>query len=211
MAFALALGAFLAEAVVISLSGVMAPGPITAVAVGQGGRSPRAGIWVAIGHGIVELPLTVGVYLGVGRLLGLPYVRPSIALAGGAVLLWMGLGMLRALKQGAVVAQSESRSPLVAGIVLSLGSPYFLIWWATVGAALISRSTEFGVIGFVLFALAHWLCDLVWDTILSVLAYRGGQFFGKRFQVAVFAVCGGALLFFGGRLMLEGARELGVL
>src|SRR5512135_1165234 len=128
---------FLVEATLISLSGVLAPGPITAVAVGQGSKSPRAGTLVAIGHGIVELPLMVAVFFGVGKLMNLLYMRAAIAFLGGAVLLWLGVGMLRMVKKAEVGADRQARSPIVAGILLSAGNPYFLIWWATVGAGLI--------------------------------------------------------------------------
>jgi len=53
---------FLFTAVVISLSGVMAPGPITAVTIGKGSKSPYAGALIAIGHGIVEFPLMVAIF-----------------------------------------------------------------------------------------------------------------------------------------------------
>ena len=66
---------FLFEATLISLSGVLAPGPITAVVVGEGNASPHAGAFVALGHGLVELPLMVAVFYGVGQVVDLPYVR----------------------------------------------------------------------------------------------------------------------------------------
>ena len=56
---------FLFEAVLISLSGVMAPGPMTAFAVGKGSESPHAGALIAIGHGIVEVSLMISVFYGV--------------------------------------------------------------------------------------------------------------------------------------------------
>jgi len=55
---------FLLEAVLISLSGVMAPGPMTAAAVGMGSKSPHAGAFLAVGHGIVEFPLMVAILYG---------------------------------------------------------------------------------------------------------------------------------------------------
>lgn len=196
MTFAL----FLLEAAFISLSGVMAPGPITTVTVGKGSTSPRAGALIAVGHGIVEFPLMIAVFYGVGRLFALPYVKVGIAVVGSAFLLMMGVGMLRSARQTTVVDGQETRSPLVAGILLTAGNPYFLIWWATVGATLIARSMAFGVLGFAIFAVVHWLCDLTWDSFLSVLSFKGGQFFGKSFQKVVFAVCGVALIFFSGKL-----------
>jgi threonine/homoserine/homoserine lactone efflux protein len=49
------LSAFLLEAVLISLSGVIAPGPVTAVTVSKGTKSPHAGAIIALGHGIESL------------------------------------------------------------------------------------------------------------------------------------------------------------
>jgi threonine/homoserine/homoserine lactone efflux protein len=195
---------FLSEAVLISLSGVMAPGPITAVVVGKSSESPKAGALVAIGHGIVELPLMVAVFLGLGRLLDAVLIRAMIGIAGGVFVIWMGVGMLRHFNQHAVDPERDTRSPLVSGILLSIANPYFLVWWGTVGAALILRSFEFGLIGFIAFALGHWLCDLAWDSLLGVAAFKGGQFFGNRFQQVVFALSGVMLLFFGGRLVWDG-------
>jgi len=81
--------------------------------------------------------------------------------------------------------------------LLSAGNPYFLVWWATVGASLILRSIEFGIIGLILMAVVHWCCDLVWYQFLSWLSFQGGRFFGNRLQMAVFIICGLAMLYFG--------------
>lgn len=53
----MALLTFLFTAVIISLSGVMAPGPMTTVTISKGSKSPYAGALIAVGHGIVEFPL----------------------------------------------------------------------------------------------------------------------------------------------------------
>ena len=205
---AMTFSTFLIEAVLVSLSGVMAPGPITSVSVGYGSENPRAGAWVALGHGLVEFPVMIGVFLGVGAVMDMPWVRIVIALVGGIFLLYMGVGMLRNVRQEEIAGSVNSRSPLAAGVLLSLGNPYFLIWWATVGAGLILRSTEFGLLGFAAFAVGHWLCDLGWDTFLSTLSFRGGQFFGKKFQQVVFAISGAFLLFYSGKLLWEGVRAV---
>ncbi len=199
---------FFFEVVFISLSGVMAPGPITAVAVGKGSEKPAAGAWVALGHGIVEIPLMIAVYFGVGHLFKADSVKAAVGILGGLFVVWMGVGMLRSIRQDAVQPGDEFRSPLLAGIVLSAGNPYFLIWWVTVGAALILRSVEFGILGFIAFAIGHWLCDLLWDSFLSVLSFKGGQFFGKRFQQAIFVLSGAMLLFFGGQLVWNSVAGL---
>lgn len=200
--------AFLSGAVLVSLSGVMAPGPITAVAVGRGASAPSAGPLVAVGHGIAEIPMMVAVTLGIGRLLDVPFVRPAISIAGAIVLVVMAIGMFRSARRGPAAAGALDRSPLAAGVILSLGNPYFLVWWVTVGAALITRSLAFGLLGFAAFAFAHWLCDFLWCTFLSTLSFRGGRFFGGRLQLAVFVICGAALLIFSARLVWDAATSL---
>jgi threonine/homoserine/homoserine lactone efflux protein len=200
------LPSFLLETVFISLSGVMAPGPITAVAVGKGSESPYAGALVAIGHGIVEFPLIAAVFWGVGSLLSGLYVKTAIALVGGVFLLYMGVSMFRSARRAEMSSSEATRMPIIAGAVLSAGNPFFLIWWATIGAALIARSIQFGIGGLAAFAVVHWSCDLVWCSFLSVLSFKGGRFFGRRFQEVLFAACGVCLVFFGGKFIVDAAR-----
>lgn len=199
---------FLAGAALISLSGVMAPGPLSAVTVGKGSESPHAGIFIAIGHGIVEIPLMAAVLFGFGYVVTLPGVRPAVDIAGGAVLLLMAIGMFRGLRGSAVTAVSDGRSPLAAGVVLTAANPYFLVWWATVGASMVMGASVFGPAGMAVFMAVHWLCDFGWSWALSALSYRGGRFFGDRFQKAVFAVSGVILLVFSGTFIYEAVMSL---
>ena len=201
--------AFLAQAVVISFSGVLAPGPVTAVTLGMGARNRHAGALVAVGHGIVEFPLMVLIIVGLGRVFEIAQVRVGIGLAGGVMLALMGAAMLRgARKAGGVEASRPKRGPILTGIVLSAGNPYFLLWWATVGLALASRAAELGLLAFGLFAVLHWLCDLVWLETLSWTSFKGSRLLGGRSQRIVLAVCGAALLGFGGLFLYKAGRDL---
>lgn len=194
--------AFLVEAVIISLSGVIAPGPMTAVTVGKGSESPHAGALVAIGHGIIEFPLMIVVFCGFGYLIDLPHVKEIIGVVGGLFLVLMAISMFRSMNTAEVRSHRYTRSPVVAGMLLSLGNPYFIIWWATVGAALILRSASFGMIWFGTFAILHWSCDFLWSYFLSALSFRGRRFFGKGFQKVVFAICGAFLVFLSAKFIL---------
>ena len=199
---------FLFEAALISLSGVMAPGPITAVTLGKGNNSPHAGAFVAIGHGVIEFPLMISIFYGFGYLLKLSYVKAAIAFVGGLFLLFMGIGMFRSITQLEISSRRYPHSPIIAGVLLSIGNPYFLLWWATIGAALILHSLKFGVLGFVIFMIVHWLCDFLWLYFLSALSFKGGQFFGKGFQKISFAICGVFLLFLSGKFIFVAVRMI---
>lgn len=192
------LALFLLKVYGISLSGALAPGPVTAAAIAMGARHRFAGTLMAVGHGIVEFPLMVLLILGVGRWLALPRVGIAIGLAGGSFLIFMAVQMFRSLGTAAAEELPAMRSgPLVAGIVLSGGNPYFLLWWATVGLTLITTARGFGVWAFVLFSLAHWSVDLVWLTLLSWGSFKGSVLLGPRRRRFILAVCAAAMFGFG--------------
>ena len=200
------LSTFLLEAVLISLSGVMAPGPITAVTVSKGTKSPHAGAIIALGHGVVEMPLMILILYGFGEILKILYIKAIIGLLGGLFLLKMGLDLLKGIKQAKIDSSNDPHSPLMAGIILSLANPYFLIWWATIGSILIFRSITFGLLGFAIFMVLHWSCDFFWCYFLSALSFKGGQFFGKRLQQVLFLICGVFLLFFSSKFIYDAAK-----
>jgi len=200
--------AFLVQAVLISLSGVMAPGPLTVVVVGKGAQSPHAGAMIAVGHGVVEFPLMVLIVIGLAPVLRHATVAAVIGLAGGVVLLWMGHGLLRSLRRTEDRSEERAASPLMAGILMSAGNPYFIVWWATVGATLVFRAWEFGVWQFVVFAVIHWSLDLIWYFFLSAASFRGTKLLGTRFLQGVSLVAGVVLLFFGVRFVVDAVAKL---
>lgn len=200
--------AFLLTVVAVSLSGVMAPGPITAMTLGKATRSPHAGGIIAIGHGVVEFPLMLAIWGGISYLEHSTALRVAIGLVGGVFLLLMGVGMLRSAAPGQAPAQKLAASALVGGIVLTAANPYFLLWWASVGANMVMTAVGFGLLGFVIFAVTHWLCDLVWLWLLSAMAYKGGQFFGRTFQKVTFGACGVFLLAMSAKFVVDAVRLL---
>jgi len=189
---------FFLSVILISLSGVMAPGPITAATIAHGNRSPNAGILIAVGHGIVEFPLMILIALGFGELVKTPSVSASIAIAGEGVLIYMGFRMLKAYRNKISNVNQVSRTPLMAGIMLSIGNPYFIIWWATVGATLVITAVKFGIVVFFLFAITHWSIDLIWYYTLSLTTFKASSIWGEKFSKLVFVFCGAILVFFGG-------------
>jgi threonine/homoserine/homoserine lactone efflux protein len=195
----MALLLFLLKVLGVSLSGALAPGPVTAAAIGMGSRNRFAGVLMALGHGVVEFPLMVLLLFGVGRLLKLPSVGIVIGLAGGGFLILMAVQMLWGLRDSSAQEMPMTRSgPLAAGVLLSAGNPYFLIWWATVGLTLITTATSsFGLWAFGLMAVAHWSCDLVWLTALSWASFKGSVLLGPNRRRIVLAVCAAAMLGFG--------------
>ena len=200
---------FLASAVVISLSGVMAPGALTAATIAQGTRSKNAGVLIAIGHAIIEIPLIFLLILGFGVVLKSQKTQIAIGLAGGLFLLWMGIQMLRNLRKAEYsTADSYKTGPVMTGFILSVSNPYFLLWWATVGLNLALKAQSLGALALVLFAIVHWLCDLVWLHALAWASFKGSTLLSPRRQKIVFGICAAALGFFGAKFIYDAAGLL---
>ena len=193
--------AFLFKTIIISLSGVMAPGAVTAATIAQGTRNRRAGALIALGHGIVEIPLIFLLMLGLGLVFEMDPVKIVIGLLGGGFLLWMGIGMLRQGSADAGAPQTTfNKGSVITGVILSATNPYFLFWWATVGLNLAIGAKELGITALILFAIVHWLCDLIWLSVLSVAAnitHKSAGLFGQKLQHGIRLFCSIALLVFG--------------
>ena len=53
---------FLTSVVLVSLSGVMTPGPLFAVTVAKSLKGKISGVLISFGHGVVEFPLMFLIY-----------------------------------------------------------------------------------------------------------------------------------------------------
>ncbi len=188
---------FLVSAIFISLSGVMMPGPVFAVTIAKGHKDKNAGAFIAFGHGIIEFPLMLLIYLGFAQFFTSNAVKMVIGLVGGTMLIFMGIQMFRARKSIAAEGKDLPYNSLTAGIITSGANPYFFLWWATIGAALILTASTFGLIGFLLFVIVHWFCDLFWYLFVSMATFKSKHLWGRRTHEIVFGACSAILVVFG--------------
>jgi threonine/homoserine/homoserine lactone efflux protein len=189
---------FLLSVMVISLSGVMMPGPVTAVTISNGVRHKAAGVMVALGHGIIEIPLILFIYLGLAGFLETEGVRIALGLAGGLVLIFMALAVLKTQpKPLDVQSRYQSKGTVAAGLLTTATNPYFYAWWAFVGAMLLSEATDFGTLGVVTFGATHWLCDAAWLLLVSWVVFKSRQLWTPRIHRWIFGVCALTLAGFG--------------
>lgn len=204
------LPAFLLKTIIISLSGVMAPGAVTAATIAQGTRNRWAGVLISLGHGVVEIPLIFLLMLGLGLVFKMEPVKILIGIAGGGFLLWMAVGMFGQIIHPHPEETDNFKSgSIVTGIILSATNPYFLFWWATVGLNLAIGAKELGIVALVLFALVHWSCDLIWLSFLSLAAFythKGAGLFAEKARKGILLFCAGALLVFGVLFIIDAVK-----
>lgn len=172
------------------------PGPLLTVTVSESARRGfKAAPLLVGGHAILEAALVLLLFFGLGDLIQRPGIFSAVALVGGSMLLWMGFTMLRGLSSLRLeleVGRGSGLHPLVAGAVISLANPYFILWWATVGLGYLVVAHEAGAAGIFIFYLFHILSDFVWYALVS-----GAVTFGRRFlgDFSYRVLVGGCALF----------------
>jgi threonine/homoserine/homoserine lactone efflux protein len=195
------LGLFLLSAAGISLTGVMLPGPMTAATIAKGYSHKHAGVWIAAGHAVIEIPLIAiiytAIYFGFEHSIDAPRVTMAIYLVGGLMLLYLGFRMFRATGKADNKVGGLPASSLVTGIVITGTNPAFYIWWATVGTALVTGAAVFGIAGVILFSIVHLPCDFAWSEFLSVSTYGSRRWWTQKVRRIVFSVCALVLVGFG--------------
>jgi threonine/homoserine/homoserine lactone efflux protein len=200
---------FLIQVFIISFSGAMQPGPVTATVIKMGASNRWAGALLAAGHGIIEFPLMVIIILGMGKYFQMEKIQIAIGLAGGAFLIIMAIQTFLGLKsQVNTEPKAMEGKPVLAGIILTASNPYFLIWWTTVGLSLAQKAKGFGIWAFAIFAVAHWSVDLIWLQLLSFAGCKGSALLGRKGFMYILAFCGVALFVFGVYFIYGAAKLL---
>ena len=196
----------LLSVIIISFSGAMLPGPMFAVTLAKSYKSPWAGIWISLGHAVIELPLILLIYFGFAQFFQVSMVRLVLSVAGSGMIIWLGVSMFRARTDVVRQGKDLPYNAFTAGILATAFNPLFLVWWATIGGMLIMRVLEFGTAGLIIFTLVHWLCDLVWLTLVSNVIYRTRTSWGQRVQEWLFIACSLLLVGFGIWFLISGIQ-----
>lgn len=221
---------------VVGLTGALTPGPLFTMTVREAlRRGFWAGPLLAVGHALIELALVVALAFGLNQVLDEGPVTAAVALAGGLVLVWMGQQIVRTAPRQVLEVQPQLAlavagpgapiagavrggapgpwglpfaSLVPAGALVSASNPYWVIWWATVGAAYVSKSLEYGAAGISAFYGGHILSDLAWLALVAFVLASGRRLMSRRAYQGVLLACGLFLVVLGGWFVLSGVNFL---
>ena len=190
--------------IVISASGVMAPGPLFAANIAHGLKDgAKSGIKMAIGHTIVELPLVILLGIGVFSLELFPEFRTVISILGAITLFVFAAMQIKTIFRNKETTTNLKQGPLVSGILLSALNPFFIIWWLTIGFKLISDAMLIWAFSsiLVLFALHIWM-DFVWLGVISYLVSKSAKILSNK-NYKIIMICLSVMLVYFGITFLE--------
>jgi threonine/homoserine/homoserine lactone efflux protein len=202
------LGLLFVFSFVVGFGAVITPGPISTAIVTE---SPRRGFitgpLVATGHVALEFVMVALLALGLSAGLRTPAVITTVSLMGGALLIWMGAGMvlgaargrMRLPQPGLDVKALNNWQLLALGVGATLLNPFWYSWWLTVGATYLAypQVQVYGLMGILAFYLGHIAGDYLWDCILSGVVGGGRKWITDRLYKWVIVVCGAYLVYLG--------------
>ena len=196
----------------VAFSGAMMPGPLMTMTIGESARSgPWVGPKMIAGHAVLEIALLFALFFGLAPLFKNENFFIVVAILGGLILIWMAQNMFRSLPTLEIKAETTSTKTMnlyLAGILMSLANPYWIIWWATIGLGYVLVSKELGFAGIAFFFAGHILGDLVWYSAISVAVGKGRKFFSNKIYRILVGTCAVFLALFAGWLIWDGVGKL---
>lgn len=196
---------FLIKVVLISSSGALAPGPLTAATMAIGTKDGwKGGFKVAVGHLIVELPLVVIIALGLYAVFNPTFLRVSSFLGGFFMIYFAYLTIRDSF--GKINSSAFGGYPLTVGVTLSALNPFFILWWIGIGSPLIMEAiANWGFLSIVPFYIAHVWLDFAWLTGIAH-ATSFSERFERVYRLLIF-ILGLLLLAFGIDFLMYGLLE----
>jgi threonine/homoserine/homoserine lactone efflux protein len=202
---------FAGEVILLSTSGVLSPGPLFYINLIYGSRGGvHAGIRIAYGHTIVELPLIIILALSVSKLSSLYFIDSEnlkiISLIGGVSITVFSLIQIRSIIKRKVAIfvdatsnkkcfskiKRKTNGPIILGIFFTALNPFFLVWWSSVGLKLISDSIfSFGIVLGVIFTFFfHIWMDYAWLAVTSYMISKGILILKAKFYNVLLFILG---------------------
>jgi threonine/homoserine/homoserine lactone efflux protein len=197
MAYITNLYVFLVSVVLISLSGVLMPGPLFAVTLKKAAKSKISGALIAVGHGIVEFPLMFLIFFVLSQFTIPSAVQIAVGLVGGLLMALMGIQTFRNRHKTEEAPASLKRESVLAGIYTTGVNAGFILWWLTIGTTLILNARLFGLLGFSIFASVHWLCDFSFYTLAALMIFKSQRFWNDHVRMGMMFFCVSVFIGFG--------------
>jgi threonine/homoserine/homoserine lactone efflux protein len=188
----------LVAGILIGLSLAVPPGPVNAVIAAESVKKSYVnGIKVGLGALTADATFLVIALIGVAVLFNNDTVKTVVSLAGGLILAYMALGILKdfrkPIKEG---GKKDIKNYYLTGVAIGFTNPAAILWWITAGAVLIASTDIAGIAGF-------FIGVILWVTSFSVTLHYAKS---KALWVypAVMLVSGLVLLIFGVMLLYNG-------
>ena len=192
--------------IAISASGVMSPGPLFTANIVYGLKEGKiAGLKMAVGHTIVELPLIILLGIGTVSIETFPEYRITLTIIGAIGLFSFAALQIKSIfKKNFEKSRNPTKNSFFAGIFLTALNPFFLIWWFTIGFILITESIVlWGIYGILILFIFHIWMDYVWLFAIAGFASKAKNILSNRNYKMLIIGLSMILVYFGINFLLQ--------
>ncbi len=172
------------------------------------------GFWLGIGTCVGDFIYALLALAGMAVLLQFAAVRWVLWIGGGAMLLWFAVKMIIAAVQQAIEFKNDDthqqRSLLrefSRGLLLAMSSPTAILWFATVGGALISRMGQHSISASSQFLGGFFIAGVFWTCVLCLVGSFGGKLLGNRLLKYSYIASAMIFSYFAIYVIVSGYRE----
>lgn len=197
----------------IGFLGALMPGPLLGMTIDTGlKKGLKGGLFLALGHAILDLVTLTLLMFGLKEFMTNPLVSAVIGIIGGSVLVNMGLKMFLQAKRNEVSLESISNETtsdkwhylMIKGVTVSISNPYYVIWWASVGLALVLSVSTLGFVGIVLVYLGHVASDFVWFGFVAFTMHKSHKIMSPKVYKSIILGIGSFVVCFGVYFVITG-------
>lgn len=196
--------------IILGFSAGISPGPLLALVVAETVRhGVTAGIRVALAPLVTDLPIVLIAVFLVNQLSRFHDILGIISLAGGILVLYLGVESLRARPAELDMNTAAPRS-LLKGVAVNAISPHPYLFWFSVGGPILLKAWNADPMQGILFLLFFYFLLVGSKVGVAVLTNRSRSFLTGKTYLAVMRVLGVLLIGFSFYLFREGLVLLGI-
>jgi threonine/homoserine/homoserine lactone efflux protein len=175
----------------VGFSGASAPGPLMTLVLAQSSIGGwKKSLEIISGHAILEGILLILLLFGLQPVLEHPVFLRSFTLLGSVFLIYMGITLFISILNNRIEIKNSDpvKIPLtLAGALTSLGNPYWLLWWITIGVSFITQAKSLLLPGILSFYTGHILADYTWYIFIGILGQGLSlPFWGKVYRYVLY-------------------------
>ena len=195
----------------LGLSAGLAPGPLLTLVVSETiTHDIRSGIKVALAPLITDLPIIVLTVFILSRLSEFNNILGIISLAGGVLVLVMGIQGMKTKGVDLDISRNQPKS-LAKGILVNILSPHPYLFWLSVGAPTMTRARELHFFAAVAFVVSFYFLLVGSKIMLAVLVGKSKTVLSGRGYTYTMKFLGFLLCFLALFLFKDGLKLLGKL
>ena len=201
----------LAAGVVLGLSAGFAPGPLLTLVITQTLQHDiQEGCKVAMAPLITDLPIILLSLFVLSQLGDFDLLLGVISLVGAGYVLYLAYESLRT---GPVTLQEAGDQPrsVRKGAIINALNPHPYLFWATVGAPLLLKNAEQGLLAPLLFVSSFYLFLVGSKVFLATVVGKSRAFLTKKGYIWTMRVLGCLLALFAAFLLKDALRYLRII